>query len=248
MAFKIAMGAGHGYNTSGKRTPDGSMREWEFNNAVVLYMAQELNDFEGVEYIITHDTTGKTDVSLAERVRKANDFGADVAVSVHANAAGDKWSDANGIETYILDRKYRDAYELALKVQRQLVLQTGLRDRGVKTANYYVLRNTRMTAILCECGFMSNSVEAVLLKSDEYRRKCAKAIVNGLQQQYNLKRKPPKTIPDPVTPVVSGKVANLQKWVKKNGIADGTFPERPVTQAYLWEVLKNYDKYLKKGE
>lgn len=60
----------------------------------------------------------------------------------------------------------------------------------MKTANFQVLRETKMPSILVECGFMTNREEAGLLKSDSYRRQCAAAIVAGTAEVYGLKLKP----------------------------------------------------------
>lgn len=187
--LKIAIDAGHGLHTAGKRTPDGSMREFQFNSAVAKYVRDLLSEYEGVETMFVHDPTGERDVPLAERTKKANDWPADVYVSIHANAYGSNWNDVNGIETYVYTTKPAEAVRLATYVQSELVTRTLRRSRGVKYENFHVLRETKMTAILVECGFMTNREEAELLKSDEYRRKCAEAIVAGIVRCYSLKKK-----------------------------------------------------------
>src|SRR5690606_11830869 len=130
------------------------------------------------------------DVPLKERTDRANAWKADLFVSIHANAAGDGWSSAQGIETYVYVSRPAPAVALANAVQRQLVRATGRPDRGVKSANFHVLRETKMTAILVECGFMTNREECELLKSDAYRRKCAEAIVAGIVETHGLRKKP----------------------------------------------------------
>lgn len=189
--MKIMLNAGHGYHTPGKRTSDGLMREFEFNNACVNYQKRLLEDYEDVQVLLAHDRTGKTDVPLLDRVNKANQEKVDVYVSTHANAHGNgsEWTSADGIETYIYSSKPKEALSLATKVQNELLRHTGRDNRGVKTSDFYELKYTHMTAILAECGFMTNKEEANLLKDDRYRRKCAEAIVKGLEEQYNLKKK-----------------------------------------------------------
>lgn len=188
---KITLDAGHGYNTAGKRVPDGSMREWEYNNEVTNRMSNMLlNEYDQVQVLLTHDTSGKHDVSLAQRCQKANAWGADVFVSVHANAYGSGgFNSAMGIETFTSLSKPKVAVQLAEKVQKKLLSATGLHNRGVKHVDFYLLKHTDMTAILVECGFMTNKDEAALLKTTAYRDICAHAIVNGLAAQYNLKKK-----------------------------------------------------------
>lgn len=187
--LKIALDAGHGYNTPGKRTVDGSMREWEFNNAVLLLARRELAFYENTAVLVTSDISGKRDVPLTERTNKANDWNADIFVSIHANAFGSGgWNDAEGIETFVYNMQSKEALSLAQSVQTSMLRETKLPNRGVKVANFAVLRQTKMAAILVECGFMTNRIEAALLKTESYRLIAARAIVKGIADQYNLKR------------------------------------------------------------
>lgn len=180
--MKVAIDDGHGMETAGKRTPafsDGSvMRENEFNRAVVAYLHDELIR-NGFSVVLT--APEDTDISLATRVQRANDANADYFISVHANAFGNGWNDANGVESFVHALNDAKTTGLARCVQHELVRETGLRDRGVKeNPTLYVLRKTTMPAVLCECGFMTNVIEAKLLKSDSYRKKCAVAICRGI--------------------------------------------------------------------
>lgn len=78
--------------------------------------------------------------------------------------------------------------KVATSVQNAIVKATGLKNRGVKTGNLHMIRETNPTAILVEGPFMSNRKEAELLKSDSFRRKFALAIVDGVTEAYNLKK------------------------------------------------------------
>jgi N-acetylmuramoyl-L-alanine amidase len=188
--MKIMLDAGHGINTPGKRTPDG-MREFEFNSVVAVFAKELLLGYEDTQVIFSHDPTGKTDVPLAERKAKAEKEKVDAVVSIHANAFGDDWNEANGIETFISeDRMPFTELELAAHIQNHLIRETGRRNRGVKRGNLHMTKVSNMIpSVLCELGFMTNKEEAALLKTASYREKCAQAIVNGLVEQYNLKPK-----------------------------------------------------------
>jgi len=244
--MKIVIDAGHGPETPGKRSPDGSLREYQFNSVVARYVADELlHGYEGVEIMFTH--ADDRDVPLSERTKKANAWKADLFISIHANAAGDgtAWTSAQGIETYVYTSRPPAAVKLANAVQRRLVEATGRKDRGVKADNLHVLRETKMTAILVECGFMTNREECELLKSDTYRRKCAEAIVRGIAEIYGLKKKqqPTQTKPGPFPDVPADHwAAEAIRIVRDAGLmtgrADGTFgPNEPVTRAQLAAIL-----------
>jgi N-acetylmuramoyl-L-alanine amidase len=193
--MKIMLDAGHGYDTPGKCSPDG-MREYEFNRAVAAYARNLLEQYQNVTVYFAH--SDQTDVPLEQRTDKANQLRVDIYISIHANAAGSTWNSAGGIETYIYPSRPIGAYSLARKIQNHLVSRTGFRNRGVKTADFHVLRETKMDAVLVECGFMTNPEEIKLLRSEEYRRTCAEAIVSAVVEQYNLVKKPVASpIPSP---------------------------------------------------
>lgn len=182
MAKLVALDAGHYYTTAGKRCPDGSMREWEFNYAAMLYLKTEL-EYNNFKTIVVSDSD--KDTPLSTRASRANANNADICVSIHANAAGNTWTTANGIETYAYSKTSK-GNKLASLVQEELIKETGLRDRGVKYNSLYMTRVPKMASILCECGFMDNKKEAELLKSDVYRRKCAKAICRGICRYFRV--------------------------------------------------------------
>jgi N-acetylmuramoyl-L-alanine amidase len=187
--MKITLDAGHGYKTIGKQTPDG-MKEYEFNRAVAQYMKENFEQYEGVTVYFAHDDS--RDVPLAERTNQANKLGVDLYFSIHANAFGSGWNDANGIETFAWVHNNAESLKLANAVQANLVKATGLKNRGVKTADYHVLRETNMPAILVEHAFMTNTAEAEKLKSEDFRKICAESNVQAIANVYGLKRKPKK--------------------------------------------------------
>lgn len=184
--LKVMLDAGHGPNTPGKRSPDG-MREYEFNKAVADAMKAELARYDGVGVYFTHDD-GR-DVPLKERTDRANRLGVDVFVSLHANALAGRMGDHGGIETFAHTSKPAEAVKLAQAIQSALIKATGLRNRGVKYANFHVLRETKMTAILIEHGFMDSTTDLPKLKSKDYRELCGKTNAETLAKFYGLKKK-----------------------------------------------------------
>lgn len=183
---KIMLDPGHDINTPGKRAPDGSMREFEFNKATALHVADILSQYNGVEVLFSHDLNDGIDTSLDARAGLANRVQVNGLVSIHANAGA---ASARGIETYIYLNTPTSTDNLARMIHDQTIVVTGMPNRGVKRADFAILRQTNMDALLIECGFMTNNEDLALLKSDEYRRKCAQGIVNGLVQFYGLTKK-----------------------------------------------------------
>lgn len=183
MSKLIAIDNGHGLNTPGKRCPDDSMREWQFNHATAKYLKEEL-EYNGFKTLMVSDT--KEDTPLATRVARINNAKADMSISIHANALQDtQWVTANGIETFAYSSTSK-GNTIAKLVQEELIKATGLRNRGVKYNTLYMTRRPNCPAILCECGFMDNLKEANLLKSDDYRKKCAKAMCKGICRYFGV--------------------------------------------------------------
>ena len=184
----IALDDGHGTETAGKRTPafpDGSvMKENEFNAVVVGYLKEAL---ERCGFAVLMVAPEETDTPLKTRVVRANDANADAYISIHANAYGSDWNGANGIESIVYEKVmgHSRTYELAECIHKNLIEKTGRRNRGIKrSSDLYVLKHTKMHAVLLECGFMTNREETELLRSDGYRIKCAEAICRGVCAFY----------------------------------------------------------------
>ncbi|MGD7043389.1 N-acetylmuramoyl-L-alanine amidase [Jeotgalibacillus proteolyticus] len=173
----IAIDAGHGYETPGKRSPDG-MKEYEFNRAVANECIHQLEK-ASVRTLQTY--SDHRDVPLSERTAKANNGKADYFISIHANAFGNgQWNDVHGIETFIHTVKGQSAYPLASKIHSDLIVKTGRKNRGLKKADFHVLRESHMPALLLECGFMTNREEKALLASTAYRTLCGKQIAASI--------------------------------------------------------------------
>jgi N-acetylmuramoyl-L-alanine amidase len=217
---KIMLDPGHDINTPGKRSPDGSMREFEFNKATAIHVATILSQYNGIEVFFSHDLNDAIDTSLSARANLANRLQVNCVISIHANAGA---VSARGIETYIHLNTPTSTDNLARMIHDNTIIITGMANRGVKRADFAILRETNMDALLIECGFMTNNEDLALLKSDEYRRKCAQGIVNGLVQFYGLTRKPePPTGPAPAI-VYEAHVQSIGwQGPKRNGETAGT--------------------------
>ena len=121
--------------------------------------------------------------SLSQRTAEANGFNADVFISLHTNAALNP--SASGSEALIYSTRSRVSYELADDILKNLNLTTGLRNRGIiERSGLYVLRFTRMPAVLVEMGFITNSYDAELMAYSP--QLFAEGIYRGILEYYNL--------------------------------------------------------------
>ncbi|UGB33577.1 N-acetylmuramoyl-L-alanine amidase [Metabacillus sp. B2-18] len=141
-----------------------------------------LNEYEGVTILMSR--TGDQTVSLSERTNAANNWGADYYLSIHINAGG-----GTGFESYIYPgvgaptTTYRDI------IHDEIIKAVDFVDRGKKTANFHVLRESRMPAMLTENGFIDNPNDAKKLKSTSFLATIATGHANGLARAFNLTRK-----------------------------------------------------------
>lgn len=170
---KIVIDPGHGGSDPGAIGPSG-LQEKEITLKVSLKVRDMLMA-QGYTVIMTRTTD--TYLSLQERCDVANNAEADLFISIHCNSFSDP--SANGTETFSYTTTGIGA-QAAKSIQSKLVAALGLRNRGHKTADFYVLRNTNMPAALTELAFISNPKEEALLKTEDFQTKSAKAIVDGI--------------------------------------------------------------------
>ena len=171
--YKVFIDPGHGGSDPGSL--GFGYRESDINLQVAKKVESKLKA-KGID--VKMSRSSDVFYSLSERAKMANNYGADIFVSIHQNSA--TASSANGIETYY--NKYRvDDKPLSNDVQEQLINQTGAYNRGVKNAEFTVLVKSKMTASLVECGFISNETEVKNISNSSYQDKLATGISNGIE-------------------------------------------------------------------
>lgn len=184
-SIKVCIDPGHGGYDSGAVGPTGAL-EKNVTLAVALKVGKILEQ-NGIEVVYTRTSDNvpwPSDVvqDLQMRCDISNNAEAQYFVCIHANSADDPT--ARGTETYYCDGS-SEGQKLAQAIQQELIKVNGLEDRGIKTANYYVLKNTSAPAILTELAFISNSKEEALLTSDDFQNKCAQAIAVGVLESIH---------------------------------------------------------------
>lgn len=184
---KIAFDAGHGLTTKGKQTPDG-IKEWTLNDKVRDKATALLSDYD-CEIIHTDNNEGKTDESLASRLKMYKAAGVNAFVSFHHNAYTGKWNDATGVEVYTDKNPTAQDEVLANAIYNRLVKYTGLKGRGIKQADFYVINQNTIPAVLVEGGFMDSTADYEYIISDAGQTAYAKAVAEGLIEFLGLKKK-----------------------------------------------------------
>ena len=208
---KIAIDEGHGLKTAGKRClkslDPNQTREWVLNHRVGVEVEKYLKS-AGHEVLRVSDPDGSSDVSLANRVKKANDWGADFYVSIHHNA-GINGGSGGGTCVYIYNKCTKDSkspafqkaiYENAIKHANL----KGNRSDGTPEANHYVTRETNMAAVLVECGFMDSSTDIKCILDPEWSKKMALGIAEGICDVLggNIKKEEKKPAATPKKPLI----------------------------------------------
>lgn len=170
--IRVVLDPGHGGNDPGA-IGQGGLQEKEINLAIARRVQQVLEQ-RGVAVIMTR--TNDLEIDLQPRVDQAEQLQAHLFVSIHANAISLDRPDVNGLETYYFD----SGLGLAQTIHNSILRGTNLRDRGVRQARFYVLRNTSMPSVLVETGFVTGAEDAARFRDPAQRDQVADAIAAGI--------------------------------------------------------------------
>lgn len=177
--LKIVIDPGHNYSGVDTGAVGNGLREQDITYKISEKLKPIL-ERNGFNVIMTRESLydNVSDISVSDSLNKraniANRYGADLFLSIHCNAGG-----GTGIETYYCTGSDNSA-RFAECVQRRVVEEIGLRNRGVKSAKYAVLRNTNMTALLLETAFIDTASDARILGNEDYQQRYAEAIARGI--------------------------------------------------------------------
>lgn len=180
--IKLYLDVGHGGSDPG--AVGNGLKEKDLTLQISKKINDLLKNYEGITVKMSR-STDKT-LSLKQRTDEANKWGADILLSIHINAGG-----GTGFESFIYNGnvssntvKYRDT--IHNEIMKQL---KGVRDRGKKRANFHMLRESKMSAILTENMFIDTKKDADQLKKQSFINKIAQGHVNGIVKLFNLKKK-----------------------------------------------------------
>ena len=179
--MKIFIDPGHGGQDSGA-TGNG-LRE----KVLTLEIATRIKNLLLSEYDNVTVKMSRTDdsyVTLTDRTSSANAWGADYFLSIHINAGG-----GEGYEDYIYPGISGVTKAYQSNIHSEVIKLVNFKDRGKKTANFHVLRESNMPALLTENGFIDNSRDATKLKSASFIDAIARGHVNGIAKSFALTKK-----------------------------------------------------------
>ena len=249
MAKHIILDSGHAKITSGKRSPDGNLLEWEFNNDMQYRIKKRLEALGFVVYLVNPNPEKGSEVSLGTRCSRANSYWSSkgkpecLYLSLHANAAGSNgWSTARGVEVYTASNASSKSKNAAKLVNDQIykdvyAFDKGFKNRGHKTASFYVIKHTNMPSILIEYEFYSNKDGVNLLKNK--RDVLCEATVKALCQHFGVAYKAPNGSQVVQKPVENKPVQTPNNNSKVNGkYKNGTYNKNGKITASSLNVRK----------
>lgn len=246
----VAIDAGHGLFTAGKRcmkTLDpNETREWLLNGSVADIVQEKLLEYE-CRVLRVDDTTGKKDIALSNRVKAANQAGADIYISIHHDAGINGGSGGGTMVFY-----YSGAPDRPRQAQRlydAVVGRTGLkgnRSQKVVKKGFYVVKNTKMPAFLIENGFMDSAVDVPIILSRKHAERTAEGIVAWLVKELqlplkdgsrdntgNITQPAPEVVPSEKVyyPAYIGKSTSLVDALKSLGISSDFASRKKIAKA-----------------
>jgi N-acetylmuramoyl-L-alanine amidase len=236
--YKTVIDPGHGGIDPGAIGPSGT-KEKDINLIIARKVANLLSPIMETRLTRTEDKAVGSDANsdLKARADIANSWNADCFVSIHCNSAASP--EAKGIETYHYPGS-ENGRRLALAIHRKIVPASGITDRGVKQANFAVLRLTNCPAVLVELAFISNPHEEILLKTTDFQERAAWAIAAGIAEFLGVQLQPAQPSPE------DWKKKIIEDAKKAGLISQDHNPDEPAPKWFVLAIAqKNFRKVIK---
>lgn len=202
MAYYVILDSGHAEKVKGKRSCDGSMYEWEFNNDMQYKLEKRLKEHGIIIYMTNPSPKGKDEIGLSKRCSLANTkwtaWGKPsncLFISIHSNAHLSTWSSARGVEVFTSNGCSSKSTKASQCVCEEIYkgvksnLDSKFLNRGNKKENYTVITKTNMPAILIEYGFYTNKSDLAILKNN--RNDLVEYTVKGICKHFGITYKKP---------------------------------------------------------
>lgn len=180
----LVIDPGHGGSDPGHLSDNTNhLSEKELNLKIAQYFGSYIEKYlQNVKVVYTR--TGDSYPSLNDRVEKANTVNADYFISIHCN--GNDRQSVHGTESHVHSMQAKKSVALAREIEKQLSTRAGRHSRGVKDKedlqhSLQVLKETNMTSVLVECGFLTNDKEAAFLNTQNGQEIIASAIFRAFR-------------------------------------------------------------------
>lgn len=180
--MKLFLDPGHGGTDPG--AVDNGLKEKDLTLKISLKIRDILNDYNGIDVKLSRETDKS--LSLDQRTNDANKWGADFLLSVHINAGG-----GEGYEDFIYDKLSNTSHTANKRniIHDEIMSAVNFKNRGKKKANFHMLRESKMEAVLTENGFIDNKEDSKKLKSESYLNQIAYGHAMGIVKAFGLKKK-----------------------------------------------------------
>ena len=189
----LILDAGHAKDTKGKNNLKESFYEWEFNNDIQYKIKSRCEDLGITVFLTNPNPSDVSDIALSTRASLANDYWLrkskpkSMFISLHANAFSS--DTARGTETYIAKNASTTSKNFAKVLNDNIVntmkqLDSGAKDRGVKTENFTVIYKAAMPSVLVEYGFYTNLNDLKILKNN--RNELVEATVKAICDYFGV--------------------------------------------------------------
>jgi N-acetylmuramoyl-L-alanine amidase len=224
---KIFIDVGHGGKDGG--AVGNGLKEKDMNLDIALRIKKGLQAYENAQILMSRETDEY--LTLDERTIKANQWNADLLVSIHCNASTNVTAD--GFESYVYTSvpSATKAFQNVLHNEIIKAMGSGIEDRGKKSKNLHMVRESKMNAVLTENLFISNASDAKKLADASFRQKVANGHVLGIANFLGLKKEATEA------PKNDGKLYKVQV---------GAFEEEDNAEALANDLRKQgYRPYIK---
>ncbi len=240
--FLLALNAGHGFETPGKRClksiDPNETREYVLNKRICDKLQNKLSTVGGISVL---RIDGGKDISISARAKAANNSNADLYLAVHHNA-GINGGSGGGIEAYVYLKVNEQTKAWQNAFYNEIIKQTGLkgnRSNGIKSADFGECRETKMPAVLMECGFMDSTTDTPVILTDDFAEKAAQSFFNVIVSKAGLSVTEPTAAPT-VTENKTSRAKSAQEIA--NEVIAGVWGNGNVRRERLTAAGYDYDE------
>lgn len=232
--IKIFIDPGHGGSDPGAVA--NGLREKDLTLAIAKALKKYLEQFEGIEVRLSREDDRF--LSLTERTRLANEWGADIFISIHINAGG-----GTGFETFVFTNASSKSVAYQNVIHEEIMKVLDVADRGKKRANFAVLRTSRMPAILTENLFIDRASDAAKLKDPTFISYVVKGHGEGIVKVFGLKRKSNTSSPANKPTVSRPNPSNQSKPSQPAAGKPSTDNSKPSGDPYVRNIQQFVNNY-----